>query len=377
MTKQEIKDFLKDNVGYLKKGSEFLSEKFNCSVETCKLALREARAELKGSDFDLDNVSDNEITEFNQFLKDNEIDKSDIKSVKFWQNMTGEHRFSVVVKGEDDLMKAAKQELIELLEANSPLVEGDYEPEFDSPVAYEISLPDIHYGKQVGDTLEDLENEYMTRVKSLMHKANGLDIERIILPVGNDGMNSEGYSRATTKGTPQQDCAEWQQTFVGYCALMVRAIEYLSKSAPVDVIVIQGNHDFERMFYAGEFLRAYFLNNTAVNIDNGFDSRKYYSYGVNMIMYTHGDKEKPAEMPLIMATERPMMFAASKFREVHCGHLHKEMVNEYRGVKVRFIPSICKNDAWHKTMGYEAKRVAQAHVWNKSKGYEGYLQTNI
>ena len=33
MTKQKIKDFLKENVGYLKKGSEFLSEKFNCSVE--------------------------------------------------------------------------------------------------------------------------------------------------------------------------------------------------------------------------------------------------------------------------------------------------------------------------------------------------------
>ena len=158
---------------------------------------------------------------------------------------------------------------------------------------------------------------------------------------------------------------------------MVRAIEYLATVAPVDVVIVQGNHDFERMFYAGEFLRAYFLNNTSVAVDNGFDTRKYYSYAVNMIMYTHGDKEKPAEMPLIMATEQPMMFANAKFREVHCGHLHKEMVNEYRGVKVRFIPSICKNDSWHKSMGYEAKRTAQAHIWNKSKGYEGYLQTNI
>ena len=51
MTKNEIKDFLKENQGYLKKGAEFLSEKFNCSVETCKLALRETRAETKGNDF--------------------------------------------------------------------------------------------------------------------------------------------------------------------------------------------------------------------------------------------------------------------------------------------------------------------------------------
>ena len=377
MTKQKIKDFLKENVGYLKKGSEFLSEKFNCSVETCKLALREVRVELKGNDFDLDNVSDNEISEFNQFLKDNEIDKTDIKSVKFWQNMTGDHRFSVVVKGEDDLMKAAKQELIELLEANSPLVEGEYKPEFDAPVAYEISLPDIHYGKQVGDTLEDLEDEYMTRVKSLMHKADGLDIERIILPVGNDGMNSEGYSRATTKGTSQHDSAGWQETFVGYCNLMVRAINLLTQTAPVDVIVIQGNHDYERMFYSGEFLRAFFLNDERVTVDNNYNSRKYYEYGTNMIMFTHGDKEKPANMPLIMATEEPMMFSRTTHREVHCGHVHKEMVNEYRGIKVRFIPSICGNDEWHKMMGYEARRTGQAHIWNRGRGYEGYLQTNI
>ena len=88
MTKSEIKEFLKENTGYQKKGAEFLSEKFNCSVETCKLALRESRAELKGAEFDIENVSSNEISEFNTFLKRNEIDKADIKSVKFWQNMT-------------------------------------------------------------------------------------------------------------------------------------------------------------------------------------------------------------------------------------------------------------------------------------------------
>tara|TARA_Y100000592_G_C5414474_1_gene289866 strand:- start:674 stop:1150 length:477 start_codon:yes stop_codon:yes gene_type:complete len=158
---------------------------------------------------------------------------------------------------------------------------------------------------------------------------------------------------------------------------MVRAINFLATTAPVDVIIIQGNHDYERMFYSGEFLRAFFLNDERVMVDNGYDSRKYYKYGTNMIMFTHGDKEKKAEMPLIMATEQPQMFAETKHREVHCGHLHKEMVNEYRGIKVRFIPSICGNDEWHKMMGYEAKRTGQAHIWNKVRGYEGYLQTNL
>jgi len=374
MTKNEVKAFLKEKPGYLNEGAERLSERLNCSVETCRHALREGRLEAKGADFDLDNVNKSEISEFKKFLKENEIDETDVKSVKFWQSMSGENRFSVVVKGEDDLIKKTKDEIVTL--SYSPKVEGNYSSVQD-PVAYEISLPDIHYGKYTGQTLDDAEEEYMNAVKDLMQKADGLNIERIVLPVGNDGMNSEGYSRATTKGTPQQDSAEWQETFVGYCNLMVRAINYLASTAPVDVIVVQGNHDYERMFYAGEYLRAFFKNDKRVGVDNNFDPRKYYNYGVNMIMYTHGDKEKPAEMPLIMATEQPMMFAKAKFREVHCGHKHKEMVNEYRGVKVRFIPSICANDAWHKMMGYEAKRTGQAHIWSKARGYEGYLQTNI
>ncbi len=376
MTKNEIKEFLKSKPGYLKEPAQRLSDKLECNLDTCRLALKEARIDAKGSDFDLDNVSKSEISEFKKFLNDNEIEETDVKSVKFWQNMQGDHRFSVVVKGEDDLVKQARNEIVELLESYSPKVEADYAQVQDA-VTYEVSLPDIHYGKYTGQTLDQAEEEYMNTVKELMNKAKGLNIERILLPIGNDGMNSEGYSRATTKGTPQQDSAEWQETFVGYCNLMVRAITYLAKSAPVDVVVVQGNHDYERMFYAGEFLRAFFLNDDRVMIDNGYDSRKYYKYGVNLIMFTHGDKEKPAEMPLIMATEQPLLFAQTKFREVHCGHMHKEMVNEYRGIKVRFIPSICANDAWHKMMGYEAKRTGQAHIWSKERGYEGYLQTNI
>ena len=94
-------------------------------------------------------------------------------------------------------------------------------------------------------------------------------------------------------------------------------------------------------------------------------------------MFTHGDNEKPSDMPLIMATEQPEMFAATEFREAHCGHYHKEQVNEYRGVKVRFLPSICALDEWHKKMGYQSLRAAQAFIWNHDEGLEGYLQSNV
>ena len=374
MTKDQVKAFLSEKPGYLKEGAERLSEKLNCSVETCKHALKEARIEAREG-----NTNENEsvITEFQTFLDKNEIAPEDVKSVKFWQTMSGDQRFSVVTKGDEASKHELKKEIEDFAAQYSPKVSKIKTKKLTDPCVYEISLPDIHYGKRTEETLQDLEANFMSCIEDLVEKASGLDIEKFLLPIGNDGMNSEGMRRSTTKGTPQDDVADWKDTFRGYWRLMVRAIDYLKQIAPVHVIVVSGNHDFERMFYAGDVISGWYKNDKNVSVDNSLEQRKYFEYGNNMIMFTHGDKEKPAEMPLIMATEQPLMFARCNFREAHCGHLHKEMVNEYRGIKVRFLPSICSNDSWHKGMGYEAKRTAQAHIWSKERGYEGYLQTNV
>ena len=375
MTINEIKDFLAERQGYLKKSAEVLSERLDCPIEDCETALYEARKLARNEE----NTNDNEsvISEFEQFLDKNGITPSDVSSVKFWQTVSGQQRFSVVTKGESMSVEAIKQEIERFAADYSPRVNKIQRNPIIEPVAYEISLPDIHYGKLHDLNLTQVEDQYMMVVEELVQKAAGLEIDKFILPIGNDGMNSEGMRRTTTKGTPQEESAGWKDTFRGYWQLITTAVDYLKEKAPVDVIVVSGNHDYERMFYAGDVLAGWYRNDANVTVDNTYSSRKYYEYGENMIMFTHGDKEKPADMPLIMATEKPEMFARTSHREVHCGHLHKEMVNEYRGIKVRFIPSICPNDEWHKQMGYEAKRTGQAYIWNKFKGLEGYLQANV
>ena len=375
MTIEDIKDFLGGRPGYLKKSASVLSERLEAPIEDCETALYEARA-LAREEVN-ENVNDSVISEFQQYLDKNDIKPSDVASVKFWQTVSGNQRFSVVTKSETLSVPAVKQEIEKFAATYSPTVKPiEYKRKLH-PVAYEISLPDIHYGKLHNKSLEEVETQYIGVVQELVQRASGLEIEKFILPIGNDGMNSEGLRRTTTKGTPAEDSAGWKDTFRGYWMLMVRAIDYLKQKAPVDVIIVSGNHDFERMFYAGDVLSGWFRNDDNVYVDNSYESRKYYQYGKNMLMFTHGDKEKPADMPLIMATEQPEMFARTSHREVHCGHLHKEMVNEYRGIKVRFIPSICPNDDWHKQMGYEAKRTGQAYIWNKQTGLEGYLQANV
>ena len=380
MTKDEIIEKLQTKKSYQKKGVDWLAEHWDVDpvlIQECKKTVTSAECiqdrmnndngnELKGS------------TKYLDHLKENGLTQADVKSVKFWKNMMGEQRFSIVTHNSWHEMPNIKADLLDYIKTRSVKVPKVKYKKHKDPICYEISLPDIHYGKITDEPMNIIEKHYIQAIMDLHKKADGLEIDRFLLPVGNDGLNSEGMSRATTKGTPQQDNMRWRESFRGYWHLVSKAIDYLAQFAPVDVVVVQGNHDFERMFYAGEVLDAIYKNNKNVTVDNSLDARKYYEYGINMIMFTHGDKEKTQELPLLIATEQPEMWSRAKVREVHCGHRHKEMLNEYMGTKVRFIPSICGNDLWHKTQGYVGTlRCGQAYIWNKNRGLEGYLQTNV
>ena len=379
MTKEELIEKLRTRKGYLKKGVDFLANEWDVSKELVKECKRLVSSEEYLQEKIVnENHNDVKDTEFIEHLKENGLTMGDVKSVKFWQNFNGEQRYSIVTHNQWHEMPLVKEELLKHIKTLSHKVKKVKYKKNKDPICYEISLPDIHYGKITDEPTNIIEKQYIQAIMDLHRKADGLEIDRFLLPVGNDGLNSEGMSRATTKGTPQQDNMRWRESFRGYWHLVTKAIDYLAQFAPVDVVVVQGNHDFERMFYAGEVLAAIYHNNKNVTIDNNLDSRKYYEYGTNMIMFTHGDKEKINELPLLIATEQPEMWSRCKVREVHCGHKHKEMLNEYMGTKVRFIPSICGNDAWHKTQGYVGTlRCGQAFIWNKNRGLEGYLQTNV
>lgn len=357
---QYIKDYIIAHPQFLHGGYSELAKKFDSNYEQVRAIARRLRNKLENK-------------EIAQPVETPLGYKGELKSGKKWQLPNGEWRESLqfdvdrnseLLKFKEDFINDLK-ELAPRVFTSKPVEKGD--------CLFEISLPDLHFGK--GD-VEKLKQRFFDSVMDLLDKAKGIKIDRILLPIGNDGLNSEGKRRSTTSGTPQFDSLDWRESFRIYWVALVEMIDILSQHYPVDVVVVLGNHDFERMFYVGDVIGAYFAKYNNVTVNNSYDIRKYVEYGTNMILYTHGDKEKYSDLPLIMATEQPEMFARTKCREAHCGHFHKEMMNEFRGVKVRFLPSICGTDEWHKMMGYDHFKAAQGYIWNKKTGLEGYLQVN-
>lgn len=250
-------------------------------------------------------------------------------------------------------------------------------PKKSGDMLYEIDMPDIHFGRltwaEESGTDYDIKiaEEVVAKVLGdLLSYTKLFPIKRIMLPLGNDYYNVNSKSNTTVNGTPQQEDTRWSKTYRKGWHLAVKIIEMCSEIAPVDVMIIKGNHDEEKTFYLGETLSAWFHGNANVKIDNRAMSRKYYLYGKNLIGFTHGSDEKLDRLPSLMPTEVPEMWAKSKFREWHLGHKHKKYeTQEENGVVIRLLRSLVPIDAWTYDSGFVgAQRAAESFVWDWQLG---------
>jgi hypothetical protein len=244
----------------------------------------------------------------------------------------------------------------------------------------EINIPDVHVGK-LAWPMETGQPPYDVQIAVALHdRALDTLIERtshyaydeILYVVGNDLLNSTDVENKTTAGTIVTTDGRFQKTFYKTREMVVRAIEKLRLIAPVRVMLVPGNHDTLAVWHLGDSLQCYFRNYDDVKIDNEPKYRKYHQFGQVMLGFTHGDKGKKSDYPLLMATEKPEMFGQTKFREMHTGHIHQTKLEEQHGVRVRILPALCPADDWHSENGYIGnQRNAEAYIWNRIEGLLG------
>lgn len=295
--------------------------------------------------------------------------------------------------GDIDYVKAVQELLPQISKQAPSFSPANYVFDNKKPNALvEFCAFDLHYGKlcwapESGENFDsNIARERMAAaVKSSMAATTPLyNVEKILFIVGNDYFNSDNAKQTTHGGTPQTDDHRWQKVFHGGVTLLIDTIDYLMQFAPVEVMVIQGNHDWERIFYAGTVLEARYSGCQNVNVDNIPTPRKYFQYGRNLIGFTHGNNEKVNDLPMIMAQEVPQAWATSKYREFHLGHLHHNEVKswisekDYIGVKVRRMRSLTSNDAWHNMKGYVGQiQSAETYVWDANLGLLGIHYHNV
>lgn len=257
----------------------------------------------------------------------------------------------------------------------------------------EVSIPDFHFGKlsleeETGEewNLDIAEAVYRGTVKSLLESAtsDGRPINRILLPLGNDLFNVDNAYLKTYLGTSQDNVHSVKQLFRHVKNIVRDSILDMRAIAPVDVIIVPGNHDKTISYFLGEAIEDWFWNDSAVTVDNSPKSRKYVHWGINLIGFTHGDKIKHDMLPGRMTDEEPHKWADSQWREWHIGHKHRGEIKVFyplstkNGVIIRTLPSLTSADNWHYDHGYlGGVRRAEAYLWDKEVALAGIYNCNL
>lgn len=257
----------------------------------------------------------------------------------------------------------------------------------------ELSIPDLHIGKlawheECGESYDSkiAEQLFDEAASDLLHKTSTYQFDEITLVIGNDFINSDNSQNTTTRGTPQASDTRHQKTFKIGRKLIQDLVEHrLRGRAPkINIVIVPGNHDQQTAYFLGETLDAWFKDAEDVFVDNRPTLRKYVQFGKVLIGYTHGDKEKHADLPLIMAQEQKKAWASTLFKEIHTGHLHQRRatqfrnVGEHNGVVVRVLPSLSAAEDWHVSKGYIGNiRSAEAYIWDRETGLVGTAVFNV
>lgn len=253
-----------------------------------------------------------------------------------------------------------------------------------------LDLVDVHFGKlawaaETGQNydLRIADRVYRDAVRDLLARCRGFEVEEFLIPLGSDFLHVDNLGGTTTAGTPQDVDGRVSKIITTAELAVVWAVEEAAARGRVHVRWVPGNHDRLLSYCLARTVAAWFRNHRRVSVDVAPTTRKYHRYHRTLIGLAHGDSEKPASLPAIMATEAPRDWAETACREWHLGHLHRSKrvdhlaLQTHDGVPVRTLRSLSAVDAWHYRSGYVGtQRAAEVYLYGRG-GYVGHFCANV
>ena len=287
------------------------------------------------------------------------------------------------VKQEED----DKQEYLGLVRKSAPKYPKIKRVKEKDPHMLMIDIADLHIGKYAvnrnGETCYDTDTAVqMARnsVTEILKRTQCFPVEKILFPIGNDILHIDNKNGTTTKGTSQDTSGLWNEMYRSAKVLYTDLLEQLATIAPVEVVYNSSNHDEHLGFCLAETLEARFHNSKDINFDISTVDRRYFQYGKNMIGLDHGDGAKMTEIPLLMASEEPHMWADTHFRFFYRHHLHHKIKHnfltgkDFPGVEVQYLRSLSFADYWHMKNGYSsAPQAVDAFIFHPEHGQMGHF----
>lgn len=269
-----------------------------------------------------------------------------------------------------------------------------------------VDLADVHFGKLA--TMSETSGEYNVDVarhrviegtRGILSRAN--DVGRILFVMGNDILHTEN-GHSTTSGTSQDTTGTF---FTAWRAAQHASIDAIAECAAVadtDLVHCMSNHDWRSGWALSQTIAASMRGHSnvrATDYNLSERHRKYYGYGRNGIMFTHGDGAKEEALTSLFMKEARGMLANSDLLYAYLHHFHHK-IRKRRGVDVflsekdhtaftqisvgasavegghmqaEYVRSPSAPDGWHDRNGYLNRQGVEAFIHCPHDGQIGRI----
>jgi transposase len=244
---------------------------------------------------------------------------------------------------------------------------------------------DVHLGKLAWD-VETGQGDYDMKisVENFNHvtdtnlaRVKMFNPEKIIFILGQDMMHYENLEGVTPQGRNILDTdgrlAKLQDTAID---VIVNNILKCRAVAPVEVILVQGNHDSTSSLWLSKVIRAWFRKDDHVTVDCQPMLRKARLWGKTFIGLAHSIlPSKMAYNAMEFSTNFKEMWGQAEYRECLFGHKHKKStwavgsIATHGKMMFRQLTALSPIDFWHyENMFVDAVPGGEALVYNKETG---------
>jgi len=246
-----------------------------------------------------------------------------------------------------------------------------------------LPISDLHYALrssmlETGNYYDcnTAENLFFYVIKNVLSRTKHMKFKKIVFTIGGDMSNFDSLSGTTTKGTAQDNACGYFEMMEKLFEMTIMAIDMLANIAPVDVILINGNHDKTVGYALAQYCYAWYKNDERVNVDTSPLPRKYVVFGKTLMVFAHNADVK--RLPELIPDEAREYWSNVDMTEVFLQHLHSENVlYEKNNMRIQRLPTISAQSAWATEQGYRSHRQCKSFIFDEKYGLTDVLYTHI
>lgn len=246
-----------------------------------------------------------------------------------------------------------------------------------------LPISDLHYALKASmlETGNEYdcniaENLFFYVIKDVLTRTKHTKLKKIIFTIGGDMSNFDNLAGTTVKGTTQDNACGYFEMMEKLFEMTIMAIDMLANIAPVDVILVNGNHDKTVGYALAQYCYAWYKNDKRVKVDTSPLPRKYVVFGKTLMVFAHDADIK--KLPGLIPDEARMYWSDVDMTEVFLQHLHSETVlDEKNHMRIQRLPTISASSAWSNNQGYASHRQCKSFIFDEKYGLTDVLYTNI